>query len=79
MLEDGTLLLSRRAAVMEQLGLDRQEAHEEPVAPAQVEVGSILRYLFLHGSVVTTLSVFTNEYCRRAMLAFGLPMASIFS
>ena len=42
-LEDGTLLLSRRAAVMEQLGLDRQEAHEEPVAPAQVEVGSILR------------------------------------
>lgn len=55
MLEDGTLLLSRRAAVMEQLGLDRQEAHAEPVAPAQVEVGSILRYPFPHGSVVILL------------------------
>ena len=54
-LEDGTLLLSRRAAVMEQLGLDRQEAHAEPVAPAQVEVGSILRYPFPHGSVVILL------------------------
>ena len=52
-LKDGTLLLSRRAAVLEQLGLTRQEGHEDPVAPApafpaedpQIEIGSILRYL----------------------------------
>ena len=53
-LEDGTLLLSRRAAVLEQLGLKNsaREGHEESAASApqssakepQVEVGSILRY-----------------------------------
>ena len=51
-LQDGTLLLSRRAAVLEQLGLKRQQGHDKSVAPApvttaedpQIEIGSILRY-----------------------------------